>query len=440
MDPISFDDGVQLALRALVFDRLALLAGAGLSMAPPSQLPSALVLAQRAKKTYEAIFGPPSLSDDIEEQAEFFYRRHELASVYLARLIDRNAFAGRPNSGHYAVADLLLSHAVQTAVTTNIDTLIETAGQDLFGHVEAGIDRGTVAALPPHQSPLLKIHGCRGIDLSTTVWAPSQLKDEPVKTRVEQAADWLKNRLLNRDLLIVGFWTDWDYLNDVLSKTLGAVAPARVIVVDPQDSSVLAGKAPALHALGLSARSEFRHVQASGADFLAGLRLAFSQSYIRRVLASGRDEFEDRKGVPPDPDWLDPPLLSNDELWSVRRDLQGCGPQEPASERDPSNEPLLGLTLILLRAAGATADGSYWQLRGEKIRVLRTPNRVLHKVEGEYRREIAPIVAPDVVVAVGSEDRGIPATIVRPSGSGSIARGGGSRWMTRAQAEADLRL
>ena len=44
--------------------------------------------------------------------------------VYLATLIDRHAFAGRPNPGHLAIADLMLSQAIQTVVTTNVDTLV----------------------------------------------------------------------------------------------------------------------------------------------------------------------------------------------------------------------------------------------------------------------------------------------------------------------------
>jgi hypothetical protein len=39
-----------------------------------------------------------------------------------------------------------------------------------------------------------------------------------------------------KDLLIVGFWTDWGYLNDVLAEALNAIPFGSVTVVDPDTS------------------------------------------------------------------------------------------------------------------------------------------------------------------------------------------------------------
>jgi hypothetical protein len=220
--PTSISDGIDLAFTSLLAQRLAVIAGAGLSMAPPSRLPSAWRLAEQAKVAYGVQWGvaKPPLPDDIEAQAEFFFAHNELQTVYLATLIDRHAFAGRPNPGHLAIADLMLSQAIQSVVTTNVDPLIETAGNELFGQIEAGIDGVAVAALPPNVTPMLKIHGCRLVDWPNTVWAPSQLTVEPVLSRVASSIPWISQRLLNRDLVIVGYWTDWDYLNQILTKVL----------------------------------------------------------------------------------------------------------------------------------------------------------------------------------------------------------------------------
>jgi hypothetical protein len=70
MDEIDLPAGVDKALDALFADRLALLCGAGLSMAAPSSLPSAAALAWRAKEKYDATYVPdraplPELIDDI---------------------------------------------------------------------------------------------------------------------------------------------------------------------------------------------------------------------------------------------------------------------------------------------------------------------------------------------------------------------------------------
>src|SRR5262245_48677928 len=136
-DELDFDQAIAIALDSALNDRLAVLCGAGLSMAPPSSLPSAAALAATAKQRYDARYGADRLplATNIEDQAEFFFQRNELATVYLRSLIDFNAFAGPPNPGHKAMADLMLVRAIQTSVTTNVDTLIETAGQFLYGQI-----------------------------------------------------------------------------------------------------------------------------------------------------------------------------------------------------------------------------------------------------------------------------------------------------------------
>jgi hypothetical protein len=433
---IDLDEGIAAALDALYADRLAMLCGAGLSMASPSSLPSAAELASKAKRKYDSLYGstrlplPPS----IAEQAEFFFQHSELGTMYLRTLIDAHAFAGPPNAGHTAVADLLLVRAIQTAVSTNVDTLIEAAGMLLRGQVGVGIERRTVAALAPDISPLLKIHGCWSSDRDNTVWAPGQLAVDPVAGRIQGNKEWLLTRLLDRDLIIIGYFTDWDYLNEVLERTLGEVRPARVVIVDPSPGATLAAKAPVLHGLGGRARVSFCHVRTSGTEFLERLRLEFSQAFVRRLLYSGGQAYEHRKGAVPDPAWLEPPGISVGDLWQVRRDLEGCFPNDPAHDRVPPEEPVLGLMLLELREKGATADGPYWLLGGRRIRVLRTPNQLLHMVQVKFERETPPAVAPDVIIAVGAEASSLPPHIVRGGTAPSITRGSAGRWLTRQDA------
>jgi hypothetical protein len=205
MDAINLQAGVEKALDAIFADRLALLCGAGLSMAAPSSVPSAAALAWKAKQKYDATHGAARapLADSIDDQAEFFFQRGELADVYLKTYIDHDAFAGVPNDGHFAAADLLLTGGIGTAVSTNVDSLIEAAGNLLFGHVGAGVSRDKVAALPANRSPLLKIHGCWS-DPAGTVWAAGQVAAEPIHTRLAEDAAWLTQRLLDRDLVTLG--------------------------------------------------------------------------------------------------------------------------------------------------------------------------------------------------------------------------------------------
>lgn len=359
-------------------------------------------------------------------------------TVFYRTLLDQNSFAGPPNEGHLAAADLLLVRGIQTAITTNVDTLIETAGQLLLGQVGVGIEVPTIATLPPDTSPLLKIHGCRQTDQANMVWAPGQLAVPPVSTRIADSAAWLNVRLLDRDLLVVGYWTDWDYLNAVLARTLGAVSPSSVIVVNPTAASSLAVKAPELYALGQRAKVSFAHVAASGAEFLDHLRLKFSRSFLRAALHSGATDFTALVGIDAKPEWLEPPTLDNFALWSIRRDLEGRAPNEPARDLRPPAETLMGLTLLQLQSHGAVAEGQYWVIGGVRVRLLRAGNKLLHRVEAEHARETAPAIAPDIVVAVGAESHGLPANIARAEPTATIARGNASRWLTRQEALQEL--
>jgi hypothetical protein len=244
----------------------------------------------------------------------------------------------------------------------------------------------------------------------------------------------LKVRLLDRDLIIVGYATDWDYLNDALAAVLGAARPARVIVVNPDDGVAFERKAPVLYQLGQRASTSFAHVRSTASAFLAALRLAFSKSFVRRILYAGADEYRHQTGVDPHFDWTEPPNVDNDTFWKMRRDLEGRLPTEPAQAHNPPDEPLIGLTLLQLQARGAIPDGSYWLLDGHRIRVLRGLNTPLHRVQMAFEREVAPIIAPDIVVVVGAEAHALPANIARGETRSTIARGTASRWMTRLEA------
>jgi len=74
------DNGVRMALDAIHADRLALICGAGLSMASPSNLSNTSALAALAQTRYAALYGldRPPLPAAIEDQAQFFFEHGEL--------------------------------------------------------------------------------------------------------------------------------------------------------------------------------------------------------------------------------------------------------------------------------------------------------------------------------------------------------------------------
>ncbi|MGY4457949.1 SIR2 family protein [Bradyrhizobium sp. LB13.1] len=438
MKEVTLDEARKVGLDGIINNRLILIAGAGLSMASPSNLPSAAIIAANAKKEYDGRFLgiKPPLPLGIEDQAEFFFQNNELG-IYLKEYVDQDVFAGRFNAGHHAVADLLLSRGLQAVVTTNVDILIEAAGQDLLGQIFTGIDGVQVAAPAVGTAPMLKLHGCWLKEREHTIWAKGQLTATPVKERIERSEIWLRNALLDKDLLIVGYSTDWDYLNDVIAQTMGAASPASVLIVDPSTTSDFEKKAPDLTALAGRANKGAFHLRLSGSDFLDKLRLDFSKAFVRRAIAKGVQTFESLNGFPPSAASMAEPDIDNESYWRVRRDLLGCTPNKPARQPAPYDEPAIGLTILQIREAGGTSEGPFWKLNGNTVRIIRGSGSFIHTLEGEYRWDMPPISTPDIVVAVGADDAYLPSHLTRQA-DGSITRGAGPRWMTRTAFEGTL--
>src|SRR4051812_14601986 len=79
-----------------------------------------------------------------------------------------------------------------------------------------------------------------------TVWTKSQLGEPIIASRIEKSRVWMAANLREKDLLVVGFWTDWAYLNEVIGNALTGVTPLSVTVVDMATTQQLQDKAPDL--------------------------------------------------------------------------------------------------------------------------------------------------------------------------------------------------
>lgn len=437
---ITVEDSITDLLHAVEEDRLTVLCGAGLSMAPPSNLPSAATIARTIFSQCQAV--GEVVENDLEKQANYFLDAGRFPTYFIRQLILRDTFAKPYNPGHTAIADFLFCKAISAAISTNVDVLIESAGRDLSGEIEGLLDGQEAENGPGDRSPLLKIHGCWTKAKDETVWAPRQLGQDPIKSRIQHSHNWLNLHLSNKDLLVVGFWSDWSYLNTVLDAALGAVHPAKVTIVDPTDTATLEAKAPGLWALGNQEGVSFRHVNVSGADFLDYLRRQFSRTFYRKALHQASQAYIDTSGNEPDENWYElPEDISSTCVYAIRRDIEGREPAECARNKAPDpQETLVGLTIMQLCAKGAVFDDGYWLLGEKRIRVLRTA-KLLHSVKEVFGREVPPFGAADVVICVGSEDIGVPANIARTGTSMNIVRGGpAGEWMTRTKAYGELAL
>jgi len=246
--------------------------------------------------------------------------------------------------------------------------------------------------------------------------------------------------LRQKDLLIVGFWSDWEYLNAIISAALGEVQPLSVTVIDLLPADVLQQKAPELWQIAHADNVTFEHVRESGADALDELRRAFSASYLRQVLVGGRVIFEHTTGIVCDPTWLEMADFDSETLYGWRRDAEGVSTAEPATRIRPGNSEALGFFHLLLRRAGATQRADGYDLNGRVIRVINGAESVLGSLRAKF---IEPPVATtaDIVVAVGATDLGVPSNVVRSGRVGDLVRPEtGGRWLDLPSARAELNI
>ena len=423
--------------------RLLVVCGAGLSMAAPSNLPSAQAVARKCFDKYCLESDPscdPQLREDLEALAEHFAGLNTLRSVFIEHLVPWSDFVQPSNAGHAALADFLITRAAVAGLSSNYDTLIERKAWDYGSDFRGSLDGDEALVDANSRGPLLKFHGCENRDRSSTVWAPSQLNDPTIAERIDKSITWMAANLRKKDLLVVGFWSDWEYLNAVLGSALRAVEPLSVTVVDLSPTSALEEKAPDLWNIANADNVDFEHIEESGADVLDELRRAFSMSYLRQVLAAGRNAFEEATGKICNPDWLTMTEFDSETLYGWRRDSEGVSSTEPATQIRPGNSEALGFFHLLLRQSGATEKANGYELNGQMIRVINGADKILSSLRARFVEPPTTITA-DMVVAVGATDLGVPGDIARSRRAGDVVRPGAiGKWMDLPSARAELKI
>lgn len=415
--------------------RLIIVCGAGLSMAAPSGLPSAKAVAEKCFDNYRLRIDPqvdPNLRENLEAFAEYFVERDELKSMFIQRLVPWNDFVRPYNAGHAAIADLLLTRAAVAGLSSNYDILIERRAWDYGADFQGALDGDQANVTGVHHSPLLKFHGCSNLDREATVWAPSQLETPDVQLRIASSKVWMAANLRKRDILIVGFWSDWKYLNNIIGAALQDIDPVSVTVVDPSPLAQLEEKAPNLWALAHQGNVVFNHIQESGAAVLDELRRAFSQGIMRQVLSSGAAAFEEAMGIACPVQLIEIAETDSELLYEWRRDAEGSPPDKAAKARVPVRCDIVGMVHLLIRHAGGVVDGPYYDFNGQAVRVINGANAALSEIRSRYVS--APsLKQADIVIAVGAYDSGLPGNFVRDGRVQDVIRpAAGGKWFDTA--------
>ena len=423
--------------------RLLVVCGAGLSMAAPSCLPSAQNVAERCFDKYQMESDPDcdtGLRSDLKALAEHFTGLGSLKSVFIECLVPWTDFVRPYNAGHAAVADFLIIHAAAAGISSNYDSLIERCAWDYGSDFRVSLDGDEAIIHKTHQGPLLKFHGCSNRDRSSTIWALSQLTDPVIAERIRKSKTWMAANLRQKDLLIVGFWSDWEYLNAIIGSALVDVNPLSVTVIDPSPTYKLQFKAPELWQIAHSENVTFEHVQESAADALDELRRAFSMNYLRQVLNAGRGALEQTTGASLNSDWLRVESFDSETFYDWRRDAEGVPASKPATQVRPSNGEALGFFHQLLRQAGAIQRPDGYKLNGRVVRVINGAGAILANLRAKFVEPPTKLAA-DVVVAVGATDHGVPSNVVRAGRVGDVIRPDtAGTWFDVSGARAELNI
>lgn len=384
---------------------------------------------------------PQEAQQNLEKLAEYVLFNPVYRALFLDRLIDWTPFRGAPNRGHIAIADFLACQIIQIGVSTNFDELIERAAETLGEPIfEAALAGSEVSPSLPHK-PLLKLHGCMRKGRYDILWCNQQLTRipaEPVASRLESSTVWLRANLLNHDLLIVGFWTDWAYLNSILETALEGIRPTTVFLTDTATEEVLRDKAPGLWKLAIDCGDRFVRTQQSGAEFLDEFRKVYSLRFFSKVLDAATQAYQARFGQAPQNPIL-PEDADTSELYELRRDLLCTS--SIIRDRAPSvTMELAGTVHLRLQSKGAVFSGPRYLLGGQLVRVINGGGQVISLVKQRFSTRQAQSGVDEVVICAGAEsDGGAPSNLIRDATPPTVARPGSkSEWLTIPDAEALL--
>jgi hypothetical protein len=383
---------------------------------------------------------PPEARTNLESLARFFLSSNQF-SLLIDRLVPWEHFLGEPNAGHETIADLITCGASFCAVTTNFDILVEKAASSLGEKTFVGALDGDQANRTRDYRPLLKIHGCYN-QRDYTLWCADQLDASradkvsiTLRTRIESSRNWLQGILPERQLILIGFWSDWAYLNKVLVDSVKSVHPTGIIVVDTLPGAELQVKAPELWAWANGFGPNFRHVPEKAEVFLRELRDLFSRNILKRVLMTA---WANTPGICGDLSVVDSSLasLDTDALYAVRRDFVGAPGGRVARWKEPQdwmNE--VGTAHLRMLSSGASLDGStYLAPHGKRVRIVNGRSLPMSKVRQKYADELARTPPDDYVICANvASSAGHPS--ITPKITGTIVRStSAAEWLTVEEA------
>lgn len=412
--PVQVDVALQTLITSISNQSLVFFCGAGLSMGEPSSLPSANALVEKLEHKYQRLNGKSLVDEfgnDIEEIAKWALNNGSDFQNFFLPTICSTDFFQPSNPGHETVADFLIARIAEAALSTNVDYLVEHAAMKLGKSPFRGVVTQSHFSRQPDYSPFLKVHGCFHHEKQHTVWCKHQLQMQPIKGRIDRFQNWIKLNLPGKDLLIIGYWTDWPHLNDTLNKSIQDHNPRSVTLVDPSTPAELKDKASGLWEWVVQSPDvKFQHVQAYGNEFMERLRRKFSAWFFRELLYDVEDEdrVQEYYGFNSTMSAQLPPLddMSMEDIYNLRRDFQGVPMGKPATDREPSGAQYerVGALHQLLMERSATMVGRLYNLDGNILRLINSQGRTVQRVRDDFTQAGDTLRGVTAYVCVGSQD------------------------------------
>lgn len=284
--------------------KLVILAGAGLSMAIPTEMDGGAEVAARVIgeiKTQMADF--PDSSDPGQVYDEMVRRRGQPGIQTFVDVVQQVGIANYPvNVGHTAIIKLYLEGVIDQVYSLNVDPHLEHCSynvilpsgwhdtQNLEGTARTHpmcFRYGLNAVVPPGKLPWLqKVHGCMLLDPLKTIWSAALLALETWPADAAWAQAGFEGCIQNRSVVIVGCGYPVSYVNRSIQRGKqhsAAPPPSYLVCIDTFDD-YSTNKNPALvHAAGVP---QANYLQQSATQFLPELHAEF----CKRVLSTIRGE------------------------------------------------------------------------------------------------------------------------------------------------------
>jgi hypothetical protein len=333
-------DSVSLALALHAHEsRLTFYAGAGLSMPPPTSLPSA---AQLSRQIVSVLASSVDLSDidpgDLVAVADRIAATSQGRQLLHMAILDAADFLGaRANYAHEVLA-LLICEGSATVLVTNYDDCIERSAPQRLTVIWSPTDLGQTTG-----ARLLKIHGC------------ATHRDSLLVTSRDLAAvpDWVRSsvatQLYTDAFVFLGIGSPADYVREGLDKLAAAVDANKVHIVDPTiETAWTASLLSPWQVILPQLNADQRHAETaeSFCDSLLRAYIQVSFSHIRDLVAGKAEDAPQRMGL----EQLLKAFSDHDAVY-VLRWLRSASfklkPGKSVTQALPTKQGLLGLGALL---------------------------------------------------------------------------------------------